>query len=512
MRHLKTLVSVLALVSATVSAGAAEVEPVDSSRLERAAGTVPVKVHLLSLQQIARVSDNTRASGTIGFRRSADYVKFVLRMAGLTPKEQVFDYDKFIELSEPVMAQTQPAQTGYTAGEDFTTMEYSAAGDVTARLALAKGIQIPPKGDGGTTNSGCSADDFGPSVKGKIVLIQRGTCTFGEKVAFAAGAGAAAAVIFNEGQEGRTDVLNGTLGGRAAIPAIGISYALGKELFETRQENGFVSLRITVDAKTDTVKTLNVIADRAGKRDDRVVVVGAHLDSVEEGPGINDNGSGTAQLLATAIGMKLLGIRTENTVRFAFWGAEESGLIGSTHYVDTLSESDLGKIMLNLNFDMLGSPNYARLIYDGDGTLGEAGPAGSDVIEHVFEAWFKAKKLRTEPTEFDGRSDYFAFIENGIPAGGLFSGAEEVKTARQVKLYGGTAGVAFDKCYHQACDTISNVNFQAIRELGGAAVNAILTFAQTKTDIRAIAGARADLAASASAAAKAEWRGGHLIR
>ncbi len=407
------------------------------------------------------------------------------------------------------MEQTQPTQKAFVADTDFATMEYSAAGDVTARLALAKGITVPPTGPGGSTNSGCSASDFGAGVKGKIVLIQRGTCAFGDKVKNAADAGAIAAVIFNEGQDGRTEVLNGTLGGRATIPAVGTSYEVGKALYESSKAGDVVSLRIKIDAETKTVKTLNVIADRKGKRDDRVVVVGAHLDSVEEGPGINDNGSGTAQLLATAVGFNVLGIKPENTVRFAFWGAEESGLIGSTYYVDNLSDAELGKIMLNLNFDMLASPNYARFIYDGDGTLGDAGPAGSDAIEHVFEAYFKGKKLRTEPTEFDGRSDYFAFIENGIPAGGLFSGAEEVKTARQVKLYGGTAGVAFDKCYHKACDTTLNINFQSVRELGGAAVNAILTFAMTKEDIRGTA--KKTLAAS-SAVAKAEWRGSHLVR
>ncbi len=220
-------------------------------------------------------------------------MKYVLRLAGLKPQEQVFSYDKFTELSKPVMEQTQPTQKAFVADTDFATMEYSAAGDVTARLALAKGISVPPAGPGGSTNSGCQASDFGPLVKGKIVLIQRGTCAFGDKVKNAADAGAIAAVIFNEGQDGRTDVLNGTLGGRAAIPAVGTSYAVGKALYEAKKAGDVVALRIKVDAETKTVKTLNVIADRKGNREDRVVVVGAHLDSVEEGPGINDNGSGT---------------------------------------------------------------------------------------------------------------------------------------------------------------------------------------------------------------------------
>lgn len=511
MRRKTSIGLILALLATPVPAFAADLTPANSGRLEAAAGTSATRLHLLMLQQIAKISDGTRASGTIGFRRSGDYVKFVLRLAGLTPREQVFDYDKFTETGTPVFEQTKPTFKAFAHETDFLTMEYSAAGDVTGRIILAKGIQVPPTGPAGSTTSGCKPGDFGPSTKGRIALIQRGTCTFGEKAANAAAAGAVAAIIFNEGQEGRTETLSGTLGGRAAIPVLGTSYAVGKELYDRVKAGNVVALHVKVEAVTKTVKTFNVIADRKGVRDDRVVVVGAHLDSVEEGPGINDNGTGTAQLLATAVGMKLLGIKPENTVRFAFWGAEESGLIGSTFYVDSLSDAEKAKIMANLNFDMLGSPNYARFIYDGDGTLGDAGPTGSAAIEHLFQAYFKKKGLASQPTEFDGRSDYFAFIEAGIPAGGLFSGAEEVKTKAQVKLYGGTAGKAFDECYHKACDGFGNVNFKAMKELGGAAVNAILTLATTKVDIRAAGGAPAAVAAR-SAAASAEWRGGHLVR
>ena len=160
------------------------------------------------------------------------------------------------------------------------------------------------------------------------------------------------------------------------------------------------------------------------------------------GPGINDNGSGSATILTIAEQMTNLHIKPRNTVRFAFWGAEEEGLVGSTYYVDNLSEEALARISLNLNFDMLGSPNFVRFVYDGDGTIGDPGPDGSDVIEQVFTDFFDRRHQASEPTAFDGRSDYFEFINAGIPAGGLFSGAEGIKTAEQQTKYGGTAGRA----------------------------------------------------------------------
>jgi Zn-dependent M28 family amino/carboxypeptidase len=168
-------------------------------------------------------------------------------------------------------------------------------------------------------------------------------------------------------------------------------------------------------------------------------------------------------------------------VRFAFWGAEEADLLGSQYYVDNLTAAQLGKIYANLNFDMLGSPNYVRFVYDGDGSDTEnAGPPGSAQIEDIFNKYFANQGLASEPTAFDGRSDYGPFIAVGIPAGGLFSGAEGVKTAEQATVYGGTADVAYDACYHQACDTVNNLNTKALFELGDAAAHAVLTLARTK--------------------------------
>ena len=177
-------------------------------------------------------------------------------------------------------------------------------------------------------------------------------------------------------------------------------------------------------------------------------------------------------------------IKPRRALRFAFWGAEESGLLGSEHYVEELSDDEVGTIYANLNFDMVGSPNYVRFVYDGDGSdTATAGPPGSAQIEDVFNNYFAGQGLASDPTAFDGRSDYGPFIAVGIPAGGLFTGAEGVKTAAQAAEYGGTAGVAYDPCYHQACDTMNNLSTKALSEMSDAAAHATLTLAKSKSGL-----------------------------
>ena len=284
-------------------------------------------------------------------------------------------------------------------------------------------------------------------------------------------------MIFNEGQAGRTDTLAGTLGEdtTATIPVIGTSFAVGDELAAQS-----ATVHITTSTKITPNTSKNVIADLAPKnarKAGKIVLLGAHLDSVPAGPGINDNGSGTATNLEIAEQMAA-DKAPRNPVRFAFWGAEEAGLVGSTRYVAALSDEEGAKIGLNLNFDMLGSPNFVRFVYDGDGSaFGTAGPAGSDDIEHTFEAYFASQGLATDPTAFDGRSDYKPFIDVGIPAGGLFSGAEGVKTAEQQARYGGVTGEAYDRCYHQACDTFTNNSNAGLRQLSDGAAHATAVYA-----------------------------------
>ena len=226
------------------------------------------------------------------------------------------------------------------------------------------------------------------------------------------------------------------------------------------------------------VETFNILAETGGS-DGATVVVGGHLDSVREGPGINDNASGVAAMLETAKWMKESGINPANRVVFAFWGAEEDGLYGSQHYVDELGAAGKARIAANLNVDMLASPNGVRSIHDGDGSdFGHGGPKGSKEIEELFFRFFEENSLPAETTPFDGGSDYEPFLQAGIPGGGLFSGDVESKTKAQVRAFGGTAGKDLDPCYHKSCDTIRNTNKGLLADMSAALAYATVSYAQ----------------------------------
>ena len=354
---------------------------------------------------------------------------------------------------------------------DASTMTYSPSADVTADLALV-------------ANLGCVADDYPAKVEGNIALIERGECTFEQKSVLAAAAGAKAAIVYNN-VEGS---LSGTLGSASSdlgpyAPIVGISRADGQDLVR-QMGDATLNAHLTVDSQMENRTTYNVIAQTKGGNPNNVVALGGHSDSVEAGPGINDDGSGIISNLAVA--KELTRFSVKNAVRFCFWTAEEFGLLGSDYYVSSLDAHELAKIRLYLNFDMVASPNYALMVYDGDGSaFNLTGPPGSAQIEHLFEKYFASRGMASIPTAFDGRSDYQAFIENGIPAGGLFTGAEGIKTEEEAKLFGGKAGVAYDANYHGAGDDITNLNPKAFLINTRAIAHAVATYARNLDSIPA---------------------------
>ncbi|MDQ1038085.1 aminopeptidase S [Streptomyces sp. V3I8] len=207
----------------------------------------------------------------------------------------------------------------------------------------------------------------------------------------------------------------------------------------------------------------NLIADWPGGDANQVVMSGSHLDSVTAGAGINDNGSGSAAVLETALAVSRAQYHPTKHLRFAWWGAEELGMVGSRYYVNSLSTANRAKISGYLNFDMIGSPNPGYFVYDDD-----------PVIEKTFKDYFTGLGVATEiETEGDGRSDHAYFKSAGIPVGGLFTGASTRKTAAQVTKWGGTAGVAFDRCYHSSCDTTANINDTALNRNSDALAYAV---------------------------------------
>lgn len=237
---------------------------------------------------------------------------------------------------------------------------------------------------------------------------------------------------------------------------------------------------------TSSNTSSNVFAESLTGDPTNVVMIGAHLDSVLTGPGIQDNGSGSAAILEVA--KQMAKVMPRNKVRFAWWGAEESdanppgppALLGSSYYIDTLSSEEKANIALYLNFDRVGSPNFVRFIYDGSGN---EFPDGSNAITTFFESFYAGRSLPYETfSSVTFQSSHQAFIQAGIPAGGIFTGAEGIKTAEQVAIYGGTAGEQYDPCYHLACDTFDNVSLEALDLNAEAIATATLHYAMKKIE------------------------------
>lgn len=448
-----------------------------SEILRKAVTADGITKHLEALQDIADANGDNRAAGTPGHVASADYMESKLKRAGYTTWRQPFTYVKSV-VDTAVLEQTAPNPLVYGYQVDFIEAANASEGDVTAPV---QAVDVNLVGDRAST-SGCEAADFAGFTAGNIALVQRGSCDFRIKADNALAAGAVGVIIFNQGNasetEDRTALFAGTLGDTIfSLPVATSTFALGEQLATTAG----AEVRLAFDAHEETVNTFNLLADSRGNADE-TVVVGGHLDGVAEGPGINDNGSGTAAILETALQMSKKNLTPKNKVRFAFWSGEEDGLLGSNHYVAQLTEAEIQQHALNLNFDMIGSPNAVRFVYDGDGdAFGTEGPEGSDLIEATFNEYFASQGLATEPTAFDGRSDYFAFIENGIPAGGLFSGAEGIKSVEQAAIFGGTAGEPYDPCYHAACDDINNIDPVVMEQMADAIAHSTATFAETKT-------------------------------
>jgi len=331
-----------------------------------------------------------------------------------------------------------------------TLFEYSnsTAGTVTAPLAVV-------------SNFGCAASDYPATLAGKIALISRGSCDFGLKSALAGGAGAVGALIYNNVAE----LSSGTLGPppRAEGPYVAtifIPQADGKAYVSQIQGGANVTATLDVLTVIEIITTNNVLAtSKCGDKNNQLAL-GAHTDSVGAGPGINDDGSGTVGILNVAKALAKYNVK--NAVTFGFWSGEESGLLGSTYFVENLTPAESLKIRAYLNFDMIASPNYVHQIYDGDGSAyGLSGPDGSDDIEEFFEKYFVRVGVPSNATEFNGRSDYGPFLDANIPAGGTTTGADEVKTVEEQKIWGGQANEILDQNYHKAGDTVDNLDQEA---------------------------------------------------
>ena len=303
-------------------------------------------------------------------------------------------------------------------------------------------------------DEGCDATNYPANLSGKIAFIKRGTCPFGTKSELAGKAGAIAAIIYNH-EDG---LMSGTLGTPSPhhIATFGLSGAEATPILSKLHAGTRVDSIAYIDAIVSTIQTTNIIAQTTAGDPDNCVMLGGHSDSVTEGPGINDDGSGSLALLEVAT--QLTNFTVNNCVRFAWWSAEEEGLLGSDFYAYSLTPAENRKIRLFMDYDMLASPNFAYQVYDA---RNEVNPVGSQELRDLYVDWYAAQGVNHTFIPFDGRSDYDGFIRVGIPAGGIATGAEGVKTEDEAGVFGGTAGIEYDPCYHQLCDDVGNVNMTA---------------------------------------------------
>jgi hypothetical protein len=377
--------------------------------------------HLSALQAIADENGGTRAAGTPGEHASVDYVAARLRAARWRVRLQPLRFP-FFELRRASM--TSAGRRLHRA-RDFQVLSYSGSGRASGRLRRLL--------------SGCASEEYVGLGPRDVPLVSRGECFFRAKAFTAQAAGARALVVVDTSPTER-GVPSGTL----AAPGVRIPVVL----VSSESVRDGVGVRIAVDAVSERRLTHNVIAETPGGEEGRIVMAGGHLDSVPGGPGINDNGSGAATLIETAeaIGPDPPGAR----VRLAFWGAEELGLLGSRHYVRSLTRDERRRIRAYINLDMVGSPNAVPDLYsDGDARLGSVlrRTAGQPLGEIAA----------------GGSSDHAPFSAAGIPVNGLYTGSTER----------GPGGRPRDPCYHLACDTVDNVNRPVLLRMARAAEEAM---------------------------------------
>jgi Peptidase family M28/PA domain len=400
----------------SVRAGAPPTRAQLTASLPRAVSIARIRQHLAALQRIADRHGGTRVTGSPGYAASVRYVRQALARAGYRPRVAPFpfvEYEELVERGEQLAPVRRPIE--------LEAIDYSPStppGGIQERV-------VPVSG------SGCSAGDF-VQARGRIALVERGTCFIAQKARNAQSAGALALLVFTT----ERGPINATLGDPDAseIPVAAVEQSVGRSLAATPD----AVVRIEIVTRKRKTSSQNVVADTHEGRG-RVLLVGAHLDSVVLGPGINDNGTGVAALLEIARVVKQRGPRM--AVRFAFWGAEEWGLFGSRAYADSARRQEL---VGYLNFDMLGSREHVRAVYEGP-------------YAARFHAYFRGRGLSTERIDLTGRSDNHSFEQIGVPTGGLFAGG--------------------DACYHLACDRLNAVDFRILEELAAGAAFGIASLA-----------------------------------
>jgi hypothetical protein len=456
-RHVLVVV-LLALAAACTSSAERPSSSPDRARASADAeiGVERIRADLEALQRIADEHGGTRVVGSPGYEASVDHVVEVLGVPGYEVRTVSVDVPVFEQRSPTILERVAPSPQTWTDDVDLRAMLFSPSGEVRAPVTSAEG--------------GCEPGDLVGFPSGNVALLEPGPCLRRQQILNAQEVGASAVIFpYPDTVAGRPVRPTLLYPDGLEVPALGVTPEVGTAL--AGEGGAAPTVRIRVDASSSWIQAESVIAQTPGGDPNRVVMLGAHLDSVMDGPGINDNGSGVAMLLEIA---RWLSTRdAEATVRFALWAGEEEGLYGSRDYVAGLSDEETDAIAAYLDLDMVGSPNFVRYVI-ADAREDPTVAAEDERIRDLFSAYFEDRGLAVEPIETFGGADHGAFAQAGIPIGGLFAGSGEMKTAEQADLHGGVAGEPADPCYHQACDTLENVSDVGLEQFAAAYV-AVLT-------------------------------------
>ncbi|KAH7310681.1 peptidase family M28 [Stachybotrys elegans] len=425
-----------ALAAALMAVGVCASDPLTPEKAVADIETQKLQRNLWNLNKIARDNGGNRAFGLPGYEASGDFIleRVQTRFATTIDSHKQFFNHTFAQIRD--ISVTGPE------GEDVEV-------GITAAL-----VDTPVDDARGSM---CFEDQWtGIDATGKLALVKRGTCAISEKLRLAAAHGALGVILYHNAP-GTPSVA--TLGAEniGLLPPVGtIPQAVGVAWSQRIAAGEEVVVRLYVDSVFDTRETFNIIAETKEGDPNNVIVLGAHLDSVQAGAGVNDDGSGTSAILEVISSFKKYkGLK--NKVRFIWWGAEESGLIGSLYYTQTLSEEERDKIRFYLNFDMIGSINPKFDVYVGDNEGDVVGAA-------LLEEYLLGEGLPATRAPFGTGSDYVGFIEIGVPSSGLHTG---------------TSAGGFDPCYHLQCDGIDNISWEAITANAKAAAYAAATLANS---------------------------------
>ncbi|GAP87295.1 putative peptidase family M28 [Rosellinia necatrix] len=413
--------------------------------LEAKIKTEELERNLYNLDRIAKEHGGNRAFGSPGYEASSDYV--------LERAKTRFgpEYDTTVQYFDHLYSEVREISLTGPDGEsvDVITLIYNPGtddGPVKAPL-----IDTPVDDARG---SACFEDQWaGIDATGKIALVKRGSCAIADKLRLAKAHGASAVILYHNLA---TPPNSATLGAESygQIPPVAtVPMAVGQAWKARLAAGEEVVVELFIDALFEERKSWNIIAETKEGDPDNVVMLGAHLDSVQAGAGINDDGSGTSVLMEIMTELRYYK-GYPNKVRFAWWGAEESGLVGSLYYTSSLTPEEADRIRFYFNYDMVGSPNAEYQIYLGDNEGDEVGAA--KLVAHLQAAGKPAYYI-----DFGESSDYVGFLELGIPASGIFTGA----------------GAPTDPCYHLACDVLGNVNLDAMTANAKAAAHVAAEFA-----------------------------------